>query len=474
MGSAFHGFPDFPGQNEVAFCKINEIYCCASSTYGDISTFTTTTKDHPKINVARDVHHQHRFTDENISMYVDVDDNLLKRISSVWFTQGFKEALNVAADRNLNRDSPMLALIAGYTLKIVNSLSSWRNILQSPEENIGPIIIAKYSRTRNWSVVPIKRISWHPHTTKIAVVTSDDNVRVYSSDNPIISTLKCKIQENVSSVSWRPYSVCEIAVGCEQGVIVWTVDPNSTFTKPSATNTIVLKRANHTPVTDVSWSPHGDILISCSEVDSSILVWEVSLQTAVAMTRITGGTTFIAPSPDATKVFAATSSIVFRVWNTNEVWESERWCTRGGRVAAACWGPNNVLLFAAKGESMLYALSNSGLLNEAQSSKVLPVLDTSRVDLDIGESVGGAILDLVWDPTGRYLAILFEDSPHVAIFCTALILLQIKISPCCFVTALNNEMAVTMDFQKNFAEGACLTIVWSSGRVQHFPVIYTQ
>lgn len=52
----------------------------------------------------------------------------------------------------------------------------------------------------------------------------------------------------------------------------------------------------------------------------------------------------------------------YRVWDTHS-WTPERWCARGCRVVSACWGPNDVVLFAAKGEPMVYALSNTGLLN---------------------------------------------------------------------------------------------------------------
>lgn len=38
--SAFNGFPELPGPEEVAFCKLNEVYCCDNIRYGNISTFT--------------------------------------------------------------------------------------------------------------------------------------------------------------------------------------------------------------------------------------------------------------------------------------------------------------------------------------------------------------------------------------------------------------------------------------------------
>lgn len=175
-------------------------------------------------------------------MYIDVEDNLLKKITSVWYKQGFLEALSVAADTGVNRESPLLAVAASYVLKVANVFTAFRYFLQPHLKDIGPKIVSNYSRTRNWGNAPVKCLAWHPHTTKIAVATVDDYVRVYCSEAQFVSTLKVKAQGHVSSMSWRPYSVSEIAVGCEQGVIVWTVDPNSMFTKPSSSNAIVLKR----------------------------------------------------------------------------------------------------------------------------------------------------------------------------------------------------------------------------------------
>lgn len=53
---------------------------------------------------------------------------------------------------------------------------------------------------------------------------------------------------------------------------------------------------------------------------------------------------------------------LYRVWDTRR-WSPERWCARGHRVVAACWGPKDILLFAAKGEPMVFALTNTGLMS---------------------------------------------------------------------------------------------------------------
>lgn len=41
------------------------------------------------------------------------------------------------------------------------------------------------------------------------------------------------------------------------------------------------------------------------------------------------------------------------------------------------------------------------------------------------------------------------------------------------VLGLVAEVPSTMGFQQNFKSGSCLTIGWSSGRIQHFPIIYS-
>ncbi|XP_032519048.2 aladin-like [Danaus plexippus] len=471
--SIFNSFPGLPGPDETAFCKINEVYCCANVRYGNISTFTNSIKNHPKINVTKDLYHHHRLSDENISVYVDVEDNLLKKITSVWYKQGFLEALSLAADPNVNRESQILAITASYALKVANLFTTLRYFMQPHLKDIGPKIVSKYSRTRNWSNAPVKSIAWHPHATKIALATADDSVRIYCSEISFVSTLKCKAQGHVSSLSWRPYSASEIAVGCEQGVIVWTVDPNSMFTKPSSSNAVVLKQPGHSPVTDVSWSPNGDLLVSCCGSDTSMLVWDVSMESAIPLRRVAGGgIVFARWSLSATKIFAATSSIIFRVWDTQS-WIPERWCARGCRVVAACWGPQDIILFAAKSEPIVYALTSTGLINGAKTSKAQPVLDVTKIELPSGDIVGGPILDMCWDCTGKYLAVMFEETHVIAVFCTTQLMMHLSVSPCCFISGIDTEVPSTMAFQENFSEGACLTIAWSSGRIQYFPIIYT-
>lgn len=40
------------------------------------------------------------------------------------------------------------------------------------------------------------------------------------------------------------------------------------------------------------------------------------------------------------------------------------------------------------------------------------------------------------------------------------------------VVGLPEERPVLIEFQKNFQYGSCLSIGWSSGRLQHYPIVY--
>jgi len=114
-------------------------------------------------------------------------------------------------------------------------------------------------------------------------------------------------------VTPRPMSASELAVGCDGGVFVWQVDPNSVVTRPSTSCATVLQRPHHSPVTSVTWSPQGDVLLTASAADTAIYVWDVAMEKFVALRRVGGGgLSLVTWSPDGSKVFAATTGIIFR------------------------------------------------------------------------------------------------------------------------------------------------------------------
>lgn len=111
-----------------------------------------------------------------------------------------------------------------------------------------------------------------------------------------------------------------------------------------------------------------------------------------------------------------------RVWNTGvaTLWHADKWTVPNGRVAVACFGPNLTLLFASNEDpATIFSLPLQENIFDVKKPSLddvkmaVPLIDLTRVNfsLDDGDSyvtVGGRITAMEWDPTGRYLAILFQ------------------------------------------------------------------
>ena len=63
----------------------------------------------------------------------------------------------------------------------------------------------------------------------------------------------CLVANKNVDLSFRPMCSAQLAVGCASGVAVWTVDPASLGTRPSASCLTHLPHA--TSVNTISWHP---------------------------------------------------------------------------------------------------------------------------------------------------------------------------------------------------------------------------
>lgn len=126
-----------------------------------------------------------------------------------------------------------------------------------------------------------------------------------------IATLRHAAQKSVCSMSWRPNTGRELAAACLCGVLVWTIELGAASNSLSQAK--LLRQRNHAPVTGVSWNPQGNLLISCSPNDSSMIVWDVASEIGVPLKRVGGGGICLSRwSPSGDKLFAATCRTVFR------------------------------------------------------------------------------------------------------------------------------------------------------------------
>lgn len=368
-------------------------------------------------------------------------------------------------------------LISSSLSSVLESLHSLRSSFHSsifPHLKLSPQdLVREFSTTRDFSTAPVKCLAWHPHTTKLAVCFSDDTITIITvapGQNSLQPVLKHVGMKGVSMMRWRPYCSSQLAVSCQAGVIVWTVDPSSLVSRPSTSCQVRLTRPGHTALTGLEWSPCGRLLASCSPADTRLMVWSVETGQADWVSRARGGgVTLVRWSSDTTNLLTATPGLVFRVWTTDS-WQSESWSVGqgGGRVSAAAWAPDSShLLFASREEPVLYCLRTRG-----EAGAAIPVMDLSKVCLEDGEVGGGLVQDIQWDPSGHRVAVIFRDSDLVA-------LLRSKpgtarLSPIGWIRGEAGETPVCCQFQQDSPHyGALLSLVWSSGRLQHLPLLFT-
>lgn len=466
-------FSPLPSGDSVPLCETEGrlIYCLPE--FVNLHLYTKAVDNLPEVLITRDMLH-HAATNSNINVFLPVTENIWKRLQNAWYENGFREALQIAAQSEEDVNS----LLKFFSIQTISLLNKFNRICSRI-----PLLSSKDTELQQQpgGKECIVCIEWHPHCKKIALATRDDSVRVFSSHTKLVPLLKCKVQRNVSCLAWRPLSTSDLAVGCASGILIWTVDPNSVVMRPSSSTAVLLQRSDHTDISSIAWSADGNLLVSASRLNQIMYVWEVSTERATCLKRIGGGgITLVTWAPDNRKVFAATSRLVFRVWTT-DLWTPERWSLPQGHIVAACWSPcSSALLFATSLEPVIYALTFGPIRSVYTAVEdrrgACRVADLTDVTLPSGHRVGGEVNQMVWDGRGRHLAVTFHDSELIAVFLTNITTSPntVHVSPCCFIKGEPGEKPNAITFQKNFEEGANLTIAWSSHRVQYFPFIYQE
>lgn len=155
-------------------------------------------------------------------------------------------------------------------------------------------------------------------------------------------------------------------------------------------------------------------------------------------------------SPNGQNVLTATSSPLFRIWET-ETWTCERWSNLEGRCQAACWSPDGMhLLFTTTDQHSIFHVSLNG------SKLALPLVDVSEIEYvqDGGTvKVGGCIEQMIWDSTGERLAVSFRGK-----FC---LLFQTRVKSPPFIQYYPGGEGVGAAIEDSFKVPNILLISWS-------------
>lgn len=79
--------------------------------------------------------------------------------------------------------------------------------------------------------------------------------QVHGVNMSVSPLLKYKYQKCISCLSWRPLNASDLAIGCLNGIVIWSLDPTSVAVRPSASNVTFLQAPGHTPITSLAWDP---------------------------------------------------------------------------------------------------------------------------------------------------------------------------------------------------------------------------
>lgn len=404
-----------------------------------------------------------------------VDESVLKKFTRVFIEEGIEESLKVLE----SSQSYFISTLSTGFLKLL-SVGQKVNLFFNPhlkETNVESYE-KNFAQTREWRKSAVRALAWNPLCFKLAVAAVDDSIRIYTNEEQsIVLLLKNGLQKSITCMSWRPLSTSQLAVGCQNGFLIWTLDPNSCITRPlsQAAN---FKHGNHFPVTSLEWNSNGSLLASASMKDSSILIWDVDKNSCVPLRRTSPPHLHLQWSLNGAYLFTSSIGNVFRVWNC-EMWNSDRWTVASGHVKSFQWSPcARFLLFVTSDDPVLYSLgfADELLFNESHHQVVpqqaLPVADFSKILIDRTE-VGGITQQLAWN--GMYLAVTFKDTNAVAVFQTTIRKHQLSIVPMCLISGIGVELPSFIAFQPSYKQVQAadnnLTIGWSSGRIQFLPFV---
>ncbi|RMX58852.1 hypothetical protein pdam_00014484 [Pocillopora damicornis] len=450
-------FPAPPSMGEVTLCEMNARLIAEDYSTAKLSKYVPATQGikYPSI----DVSIESAKTGNNLSSSIDPDwGSLVKKEKSI-----YNKLLKVWHSKGISE------------------------MLQEVKKSKDEVIQRGNDRCLFMKNSHIRAFAWHPHVAKFVVAWQNDSVMVYTLSSDLVPILEHKQQKAVSCLAWRPLSGSVLVVGCDSGLFVWTVNPSSPILRLGGSSVRHLSYPGHSPVTTVSWSPSGQLLVSGSPADSNLMVWDVALETATPLYRAGGGVTLTSWSPDERNVLSATPSSLFRVWET-QTWTCEKWSNLAGACQAACWSPDGkILVFAVADEPALYSLQFQNVDDGRRNATVAKgarlavrcadLMPHTWENTDGSVTLGGCVRSMAWDPFGERLAVIFKDEKKhaqelVAVFKTRL-KPSFEIMPCGFVRGPPETVPQIVTFQQDFKKGALLTVCWSDGSVSFIPLLFS-
>ncbi|RCI02098.1 hypothetical protein CU098_006913 [Rhizopus stolonifer] len=267
-------------------------------------------------------------------------------------------------------------------------------------------------------------MAWHPHQDILAIVDKHDDVYIYEKHDTVwtCQVLRDIQMKDVTALEWKHRSAGTLAVGCKQGVCVWTIPRVATDQEPQfhpSASMVYLSYQGHDHVSSLAWdpTPGSHLLAVGSAVSNALVIYDMLLKRTHVLKRYGHGCIMLRWSPNGEWLFEGGSIGTSRMWDTKH-WESKVISNPPGLwVQAACWAPDNrSLVFSMYGKSDLHVLFMSGKQIHSVVDHPLASLPVTTVTTESREQIkaGGVIRDISLD--GSRLAIAFENTPLIALY----------------------------------------------------------
>lgn len=443
--------------------------------------------EYPDIYVTIDAASQPAAAEEG-SAFLPVFEGRWSKARKAWKEVGVVRALEAFTEEGEDEDvsgRPAAVKVATCVLQCLTRFQQAYARLYPHTQMTVSQLASAFAQTQDWESATVRCFALHPRLPFIAIARQDHVIEVKATQRDGHRVLlRDRKQIAITCMEWAPHCSSLLAVGAAVGVLLWNVDPTTPTSRFLTSWVRIETYPGHAPITSLSWSNHGNYLVSASPANSSLIVWDIPVGVSTRVQRSKGGgLTHVSWSPDGQKVFAASVESVFRVWETQN-WTCEKWTNFNGRCKTSCWSKNgDILLFALEGDPALYYISFHGNERSSPSSAVrcADFSVPSEEGRGNGSSpllLGGCVQSVVWDPTGERLAVIFtSDSPSadlVAVLRTRVSAHLLEILPGGFVRGEAGERPLLAAFKQSYSDGALLTVAWSSGRVSFTPLHFHQ